>query len=478
MAETQGITAKKDQDHSEWFTQVIQKAGLIEYTDVSGCYILRPYAYEIWETIQKYFDQKIKEKGVKNTYFPLFIPESLLKKESAHVAGFTPEVAWVTHAGEEKLSERLAIRPTSETIIYAAFSKWIRSHNDLPLKINQWCSVVRWEFRNPTPFLRSREFLWQEGHTAYAKKEEADAEVLDILDLYAEIFEELYAVPITKGQKSEKETFAGALYTTSVETFLPVGKGIQGATSHCLGQNFAKAFDITFLDEKGEKQYVWQNSWGITTRSIGMMILMHGDDKGLILPPRIAPIQIVIIPILFDNTKKEVVKKCEEIEKKLKEYKVHFDEREEYTPGFKYNEWELKGVPLRLELGPKDLEKKQIVVVRRDTGKKEFVLIKDIEQKIPELLEDIQKSLFQKAEAGIKSNTIEVNSFTEFKKAIQNKKRVKAIWCTKESCEEKIKESTEGAKSLNIPFNQKKIKGKCFHCGEPADSFAYFGKSY
>ena len=263
-----------------------------------------------------------------------------------------------------------------------------------------------------------------------------------------------------------------------METFLPVGKGIQGATSHCLGQNFAKAFDITFLDEKGEKQYVWQNSWGITTRSIGMMILMHGDDKGLILPPRIAPIQIVIIPILFDNTKKEVVKKCEEIEKKLKEYKVHFDEREEYTPGFKYNEWELKGVPLRLELGPKDLEKKQIVVVRRDTGKKEFVLIKDIEQKIPELLEDIQKSLFQKAEAGIKSNTIEVNSFTEFKKAIQNKKRVKAIWCTKESCEEKIKESTEGAKSLNIPFNQKKIKGKCFHCGEPADSFAYFGKSY
>ena len=478
MAEIIGITAKKDQDFSEWYTQVIQKAELIEYTDISGCYILRPYAYEIWETVQKYFDEKIKEKGVKNTSFPLLIPENLLKKESSHVAGFTPEVAWVTHAGEEKLNERLAIRPTSETIMYAAFAKWIRSHKDLPLKINQWCSVLRWEFKHPIPFLRSREFLWQEGHTAFAKKEQADAEVREILDLYAEVFEKLYAVPVVKGQKSEKEKFAGALYTTSIETFLPTGKGIQCATSHCLGQNFAKAFDITFIDEKGSKQYVWQNSWGVTTRSIGIMIMIHGDDKGLVLPPMIAPTQVVIVPILFDNTKKEVTKKAEEIQKKLKKIRVHLDAREEYSPGWKYNEWELKGVPIRIEIGPKDLEKKQVVIVRRDTGKKEFLPLKEIEKRIPEILEKIQENLFKKAEASIKENTIEATNFAELKKGIQNKKRIKALWCGKESCEEKIKDATEGAKSLNIPFEQKKIKGKCVQCGDLAENFAYFGKSY
>ena len=477
MSEELGITVKKDKDFSEWYTQVLQKASLIEYTDVSGCYILRPYVYEIWETIQEHFNKKIKDKGVKNAYFPLLIPESLLKKESDHVKGFTPEVAWVTESGSTKLNERLAIRPTSETIMYAAYSKWIRSHKDLPLKINQWVNVVRWEFKTPVPLLRSREFLWQEGHTAFATKEEADAEVLDILEAYREIFEDLYAIPVFKGKKSEKEKFAGALYTTSIETFLGNGKAIQCGTSHCLGQNFAKVFDINFLDEKGEKQYVWQNSWGISTRSIGIMILMHGDDKGLILPPKIAPIHVAIVPIIFEDSKKQVLKKCNEIKTKLKEFKIHIDDREGYKPGFKFNEWELKGVPIRLELGPKDLEKDQVVVVRRDTGKKEFISIKELSKKIPSLLEEIQNNLLKKAKKNLEENIIEVKTINEFKKAIENKKLVKAIWCGREDCEEKIKNETS-AKSLNIPFNQKKQKGKCFHCNAEANSFAYFGKSY
>jgi len=477
MSEELGITVKKDKDFSEWYTQVIQKAGLIEYTDVSGCYILRPYIYEIWETIQEYFNKKIKEKGVKNASFPLLIPESLLKKESEHVKGFTPEVAWVTESGSTKLNERLAIRPTSETIIYAAYSKWIRSHKDLPLKINQWANIIRWEFKTPIPFLRSREFLWQEGHTAFATKEEANTEVLDILDLYREVFEELYAIPVFKGIKSDKEKFAGALYTTSIETFLGNGKAIQCGTSHCLGQNFAKAFDIKFLDEKGKKQFVWQNSWGISTRSIGIMILMHGDDKGLIIPPKIAPIQVALVQLIFEDSKKQILKKSNEIKEKLKEIKIIIDDRDGYTPGFKFNEWELKGVPIRLELGPKDLEKDQVVVVRRDTGKKEFISIKELSKKIPNLLEEIQNNLLKKAKKNLEENIIEVKTINEFKKAIENKKLVKAIWCGKEDCEEKIKTETS-AKSLNIPFNQKKQKGKCFHCNKETDYYAYFGKSY
>ena len=474
-----GITVKKDQDFSEWYTQVIQKADLIEYTQVSGCYILKPNSYAIWEKIQRFFDDKIKSLGVKNAYFPLFIPESLLKKEAKHIEGFAPEVAWVTQGGDSKLNERLAVRPTSETIMYDAYSKWIRSYRDLPLKINQWCNVVRWEFKHPVPFLRSREFLWQEGHTVYATKEEADKEVMQILDFYSQVFEELLAIPVIKGQKSDGEKFAGALYTTSVETFLPNGKAIQGATSHCLGQNFAKSFNIEFLDENGSKRFAWQNSWGISTRTIGILTMVHGDDKGIILPPRIAHTQVVIVPILFEDSKKKVLTASEKIKKELAEFSVELDSREGYTAGWKFNQWELLGVPLRIELGPKDLEKDQIVVVRRDNGKKENVKIKDVTKKVKELLEEIQKDLFNKAKKFLQDNTVEAKDWKVFIKAIEDKKLVKASWCKNEKCEASVKEKTDGAKIINIPFDQPKtLKENCVLCNKKAEVIALFAKSY
>ena len=478
MAEQQGITVKKLENFSEWYTQVIQKADLIEYSDVSGCYILKPYSYALWETLQAHFDKKIKSIGVKNAYFPLLIPEALLTKESKHIEGFIPEVAWVTQTGLSPLNERLAIRPTSETIMYAAYSKWIRSHRDLPVRLNQWCNVLRWEFKHPVPFLRSREFLWQEGHTAFATKEEADKEVLDILELYREVFEDLFAVPMFKGQKSEKEKFAGAAYTMSVETFLPIGKAIQGATSHSLGQNFAKPFEIAFLDEKEKKQYVWQNSWGLSTRSIGIMIISHGDDKGLVMPPRVAPIQAVIVPIILKKGKKDVLKKVQSLSKKLKNIRLEIDDREEFTPGWKYNYWEMKGVPLRIEIGPRDVEKDQVVLVRRDTGEKEFVKTKEIQKRIDELLEEIQSNLLRKARKFMEENLVEAKNITQFKKAINNKKMVKSLWCGSEDCEEQVRDKSGGAKSLNFPFQEKETKGKCFLCGTKAEKYAYFAKSY
>jgi prolyl-tRNA synthetase family I len=473
-----GLAVKKSDDTSEWYTQVIQKGGFIEYTDVSGCYILRPASYSIWEKIQKFFDDKIKADGVKDAYFPLFIPESLLKKEQEHVEGFTPEVAWVTETGSSKLSERLAVRPTSETIMYPAYAKWIRSYKDLPLRINQWNSVVRWEFKNPVPFLRSREFLWQEGHTAFSTLDEADEEAKKILDMYAEVYEYLLAVPVIKGRKSDKEKFAGADYSLSIETFLPSGKGIQCATSHHLGQNFSRVFDINFLDKSGEKRLVWQNSWGLTTRTIGVMVLMHGDDKGLVIPPRVAETQVVIIPILFDDSKDKVLKAANEIKKSLKGLSVLVDDRD-YTPGWKFNEWELKGVPVRVEVGPKDLKDKQAVLVRRDSGKKETVKVKDLGKKVKETLDDIQDSLFKKAKKLLNDSIVEVKDWEHFKKAIEDKKLVKAWWCCSVECEDNIKDKANGAKSLNIPFDQpKNVKGKCVQCNKEAVSYAYFAKSY
>ncbi|MBU4456465.1 MAG: proline--tRNA ligase [Nanoarchaeota archaeon] len=478
MTKQKGITASKDNDFSEWYTQVIQKADLIEYTDVSGCYILKPRAYAIWEKLQEFFNKELKKRNIKNAYFPLLIPEHLLMKEKEHVKGFSPEVAWVTHSGDTKLAERLAVRPTSETIMYDAYAKWIRSHNDLPLKLNQWCNVVRWEFKNPVPFLRSREFLWQEGHTVFATKKEAEIEVYDILSVYKRIFEELYAVPVIEGTKSVKEKFAGADFTTSVETFLPSGKAIQGATSHHLGQNFSKAFDITFLDKDSNKQYAWQNSWGITTRSIGIMIMMHSDDKGLVLPPRVAPTQIVIVPIVFEDSKKNVLNKVKEIAKQLKSLNVEIDDRDNYSPGWKFNEWEMKGIPIRIEIGPKDVSKNQAVLVRRDTGEKKIVKISEIKTIAPKMLDDIQKNLFNKAKKFMDSNIVEVENFKDFVKAIKDKKMVKAQWCNNPVCEEKIKDKMGGAKSLNIPFVQLKISGKCVCCDEKAKVVALFAKSY
>lgn len=473
-----GITAKKSEDSSEWYTQVMQKAELADYTDVSGCIVFRPRSMAIWEKVQEYFNKELKKRGIQNAYFPLFIPEKFFKREAAHVEGFTPEVAWVTHSGDTELAEKLAVRPTSETIMYDSYSKWIRSYRDLPLRINQWANVVRWEFNNPVPFLRTREFLWQEGHTVFATQKEAEAEVLDILEVYRKLYEELYAVPMIKGKKSEKEKFAGAVYTTSIETFLPVGKAIQGGTSHFLGQNFAKAFNIQFLDKNEKKQFGWQNSWGVTTRSIGVMIMFHGDDKGLVIPPAVAPTHAVVVPIYMKD-KEKVLKQAKKIKDSIKDYEVILDDRDEYTPGYKFSDWEMKGIPVRIEIGPKDIEKKQVVMVRRDTGKKEFVSIKDINTKLKSLLADIQKNLLATAKKSLKSNIVDVKDWKSFVKAIKDKKMVRAAWCEEEECEDWIKDKSGGAKSINIPFDQpKKIPAKCCHCGKKAKSMALFAKSY
>ncbi len=471
----QGLTVKKEKNFSEWYTQVIQKSEMGDYTKVSGAMVFRPNSYFIWEKIQEYINEELKKIDVKNVYFPSLIPESLLNKEIEHVKGFTPEVAWVTHAGKRKLKERLAIRPTSETIMYDSYKKWIRSHKDLPLKLNQWCNIIRWEFKHPVPFLRTREFLWQEGHNVFATKKEADKDTKQMIDLYEKIYKELLAVPVLKGKKSEKEKFAGAVYTLSIETQLPNGKAIQCCTSHNLGQNFSKVFDINFLNKNKKKQYAWQTSWGFTTRSIGILIAMHGDDKGLVLPPKVSPIQVVIVPIIFENNKKEILKKCEEIKNKLKSYRIYLDDRTEYKPGWKFNEWELKGVPIRIEIGPRDIQKKQVILVRRDTSKKEEVKISLVNKKIKQTLEDIHKNLFKKATLFLRNNIVKARTESDINKIINNGKIAEIKWCGTKACEENIKFKTKGAKSLNI---SEKTKGKCANCNKPAEFVAYFGKSY
>src|SRR3989338_5857521 len=377
-----GITAEKD-EFSEWFSQLMLKADLADYTDVSGCIVLKPAAYAIWEMIVDECDKRFKKLGIRNCYFPLLIPEKLLSMEKEHVEGFSPEVAWVTEAGNTKLSERLAIRPTSETIMYESYSKWIRSWRDLPLKLNQWNNILRWEFKHPVPFLRTREFLWNEGHTVYATKEEAEKEKDQIIGIYKEVCEEYLALPSLVGRKSEKEKFAGAEYTISMEFYMPNGKCTQGPDFHHDGQNFAKAYDIKFLNKQGKEEYAYQNTFAISTRMLGVMFAIHSDSKGLILPPRIAVNKGIIVPILFEDSKEKVLKKAKEIEKILGKFDFILDSREEYKPGFKFNEWELKGVPLRIEIGPKDVEKNEVVLVRRDNGKKEKK-IKDIDKKVLE----------------------------------------------------------------------------------------------
>src|SRR3989338_7441063 len=479
---TQGITVKKSEDSSEWYTQAIQKAELAEYTDVSGCMIFRPRVFGIWEKLTEFLDAKIKKLGVKNAYFPIFIPEHLLTKEKDHVEWFAPEVAWVTQGGNSPLTEKLAVRPTSETIMYDAYAKWIRSYRDLPLKINQWVNVVRWEFKHPVPFLRGREFLWQEGHTVFAKKADAEKEVLDILELYRQVFEDYLAIPVIKGRKSENEKFAGADYSTSVETLTPSGKAVQAATSHHLGQRFAKSFGIEFLDENSQKSIPFQNSWGFSTRSIGAMILFHGDDKGIVIPPKVAPLHAVVIPIVFDKEKEAVLKEAKKIADSLKKagVSVELDYRDSYTAGWKFNEWELKGVCLRIEVGPKDVEKKQAVVVRRDTGKKEFVKITELAKHINLELEAMQTDMFTKAKKFLTENTVHAKSWSEFEKAIKAKKLIVMLWCCIEKCAQDIKEKTEGGKCLNLPFEENKTatKDKCVHCGKPASAVALFDKSY
>ncbi len=475
--DTLGITASKEKDFSEWYTQVITRSELIDYSLVSGSYIIKPSAYNVWENIQAFINDKIKQLGVSNIYFPMLIPESLLKKEAKHIAGFSPEVAWVTEAGNSKLNERLAIRPTSETIMYEAYARWIRSYKDLPLKLNQWVNIVRWEFKNPVPFLRSREFLWQEGHTAFATKEEADKEVLEVLDVYADLYEEILAVPVIKGKKTESEKFAGADYTTSLETFLPNGRGIQCATSHSLGQNFSKSFEIKFIDKDEKEKNVWQNSWGLSTRSIGITIMQHSDNKGAVIPPRVAKNKAVIIPIFFKDEKRAIVEKCKSLLSELSGFNPILDDREGYTPGWKFNEWELKGIPLRIELGPKDLKEAQVVLVRRDNQKKETIKIKSLKKKVQETLEEIQTDLLSKARKHLKDSTVEAKNLKELIQAINDKKLVKAGWCGDSKCEETIKEKADGAKILCIPFKKHDITS-CVACNKKAKEPIYIAKSY
>ena len=474
----QGLTVKKADNFSEWYTQVIQKADLADYSPVSGCIIFKPYSYAIWEKIKASVDTKIKAMDVQNAYFPLFIPEDLLNKEKEHVEGFSPEVAWVTHAGKSKLDQRLAVRPTSETIMYDAYSKWIRSWRDLPLKLNQWNNVVRWEFKHCVPFLRTREFLWNEGHTCFATKAEADKECMDIVSMYETVLKDDLALHSIVGKKTEKEKFAGADYTLSTELFMPNGKAIQGPDSHHDGQNFAKAFDITFLDKNEKRQYVWQNTWAISTRVIGILIYAHGDDKGIVLPPNIAPNKAVIIPILFKQTQDKVLKKAKELAKTLKKYDVVVDDRTYYTPGWKYNEWELKGVPLRIEIGPKDLEKKQVVVVQRDTGKKHIVKETALGKTVDVLLKEMQNNLYKRSKAVFDKKLVPAKNMTELKKAIKSKQFIRASWCGQVACEEKIKDQTDGAKILNLPFPQPKNHDVCVCCGNVGKHLAHIAKSY
>ena len=478
MSKQEGLTVKKEEDFSEWYTQVIQKADLADYTSVSGCIVFKPTSYEIWEKIKERVDKKIKNMGVKNAYFPLFIPEKLLKKEVEHVEGFSPEVAWVTHAGNTQLDERLAIRPTSETIMYDSYAKWIRSWRDLPLKLNQWNSVVRWEFKHAVPFLRTREFLWNEGHTVFATKEEAEKEARGILEMYDKILKEDLALYGLLGKKTKNEKFAGAEYTLSIEVLLPNGKAIQGPDAHYDGQKFAKAFNIKFLDKNEKEQYAYQNTWAITTRIIGILIACHGDNRGIIIPPQIAENQVVIIPIVFKNKSEKILKKAKEIGKKLKKFNPLIDTRQEYSPGWKFNEYELKGVPLRIEIGPKDLEKKQVTLVRRDTNEKKIVKENKIEKEIESILKEIQTELYNRTKKYTLKNVQEAKTKEEVKKIVENKKIALAPLCDEKSCEEELKEKTNGAKTLNIPFEQPKNPGKCIICNKNAEYLVRIGKSY
>jgi len=477
MAEQEGLTVKKD-DFTEWYTQIVQKAELADYGPVQGSIAIRPYAYGIWEIIQKLFDESIKKTGHMNAYFPLLIPESFLKKEAEHFKGFDPEVFWVTHSGNNKLGERLVVRPTSETVIYNFYSKWIRSWRDLPLLLNQWCNVLRAEIKSTKPFIRGSEFLWQEGHTAHATKEDAEKEMFSILDEYVNLAENFLAIAVLKGKKSEMEKFPGAMVTTAFEAMMPDGKALQMGTSHHLGQNFSKPFEIKFLDKDKKEKFVWNTSWGITTRLIGAVIMVHGDDKGLILPPRIAPIQVVIVPVYYeDKEKKEVMKKVETIKKELKNFRTKVDDRTEYTPGWKFNEWEMKGVPLRIEIGPRDVEKNQVVLVRRDSKKKTFVKEKDVEKEVNINLESIQKNMFEKSKKELENMTYQVKDYSDFKKSIEKGGFIKSSWCGEQHCEEQIKLET-GATIRIIPFKKEKIFSKCVYCGKEAKEVVYFARAY
>ena len=473
-----GITAKKSSNFVDWYSEVVIKSGLAEYGPVHGTIVFSPNSYAMWEEVQKAFDKMIKETGHKNAYFPLLIPESLLNKEAEHFKSFVPEVFWVTHEGEKELTDKYAIRPTSETIIYYFFSKWLRSWRDLPILVNQWCSVLRAEIKDTKPFIRNSEFLWQEGHTAHETEAEADKEVMLILDFYRKIAEEYLAIPVIAGKKSELEKFGGAYYTTTIESIMPDGKAIQMGTSHNLGQNFSKPFGVKYLGRDNLEHSAWTTSWGISTRLLGALVMTHGDDSGLIMPPKVAGTQIVIIPIIKKESLNEVTQFAKELRGKLSQkFRVELDLRDDVTPGYKFNDWEMKGVPLRIEVGPKDIKNGVVVLVRRDTKEKKEVKHADLEEEASKLLEAIQATLFLRAKESLKSLITEAKTYKELQEVIKSKGGfVKINWCLGDACELKIKEDTN-ATSRVIPFGEKR-HGKCIVCGKDTEAVAYFAKSY
>ena len=474
-----GITVSKNEDFSEWYTQVVLKAKLADYAPVKGLIVLRPDGYSIWESLRNTFDKKFARNGIRNGFLPILIPESLLGKEQKHFAGFNPEVFWVTHSGTNEVGDRLALRPTSETLAYTLYSKWIQSWRDLPLKINFWNTALRAEIKATKPFLRTSEFLWQEGHTVHSTKEEAEKEVIKILDIYKNTVEEELAIPVTTGKKSEKEKFVGAEYTTTMESIMPDGKALQMGTSHFLAQNFSKPFEVKFADKDNVEHFAWQTSWGVSWRLIGAMIMAHGDDKGLVLPPKVAPIQVVIIPIYKnDNDKENVIEKVNEITNSLesKNLRVHIDSREEFTPGYKFNDWELKGVPIRIEIGPKDIENQTMIVAKRYNHEKIKLELKKVDE-ITIILEEIQTEMLKKAKIEALENTIDIESYDEFKMKIEKGGFFNSPWCGKLECEEKIKEET-GAEIRVIPFNSKNTSKKCIYCKEQSTSVPIFARGY
>ena len=472
------ITAKSE-DFSKWYVEIIKKTELADYAPIKGMMVIRPYGYSIWESMKSLLDKRIKDSGHVNAYFPMFIPETFLQKETEHLEGFTPEVAWVTHGGMEELEERLAVRPTSEAIIGSMYSKWIKSYRDLPVLINQWANIVRWE-KVTRPFLRTTEFLWQEGHTVHETLEQAEEETLMILGMYKEFVETELAVPVISGIKSDREKFAGAQATYAIEALMSDGKALQMGTSHNLGQHFSKVFNIRFEDRDQKLQFAWQTSWGVSTRLVGALIMAHGDDSGLRLPPNVAPVQVVIVPISVGEWKTEVLPAAKRIEAELKKagIRVQLDAREEFTPGWKFSDWEMRGVPLRLEIGPRDVKANQVVSVRRDIGSKEPLPIESLVGAVPGILAEIQEGLYREALEFQKTSTRETRDYEDFKSIIENQRGfVRAFWCGGMECEDKIKEETMATIRV-IPLEEPDGSGGCILCGKESKNLAYFARAY
>ncbi|MBQ7972465.1 MAG: proline--tRNA ligase [Lachnospiraceae bacterium] len=463
-----------DVDFAQWYTDVVKKAELIDYTSVKGCMVIKPAGYAIWELIQSQLDARFKETGVENVYLPMFIPESLLQKEKDHVEGFAPEVAWVTHGGLEPLQERMCVRPTSETLFCDFYANEVHSYRDLPKVYNQWCSVVRWE-KTTRPFLRSREFLWQEGHTAHATAEDAQARTIQMLNVYADFLENVLAIPVIKGQKTDKEKFAGAVATYTIEALMHDGKALQSGTSHNFGDGFAKAFGIQYTSKENKLEYVHQTSWGMTTRLIGAIIMVHGDNSGLVLPPRVAPVQVAIIPI--QQKKEGVLDKAYELKERLKGFRVKVDDTDK-SPGWKFSEQEMRGIPVRIEIGPRDIEANKAILVRRDTGAKIEINLDNLENEIATLLDTIQKEMLERAREHRDAHTYTATNYEEFLQTLNEKPGfVKAMWCGDRACEDKVKEDA-AATSRCMPFEQENLSDVCVCCGKPAKKMVYWGKAY